>query len=226
MLLDTIVDHRLIYSPTIPMNPAIRITNMLLLSYLSLIAVIVSAVLACTGIFAKPVSRKKIPCDPSRDKQFLGQKGLSEMLAKLADSTAPANLKMGAKCYAPRMTDFDKSEIFICPKCKKKTAFTKDEYQNIEALLTMFRAIQKKMDVDLDLRNYCSHCNKKKTITASYLIVRFHDTCEEIVTPIDEKKLQLLQALVEEKDRIKSWNDQETALKDFQKELKDIFFEE
>ena len=78
----------------------------------------------------------------------------------------------------------------------------------------------------LDDRFFCGHCNKDNSIKSLNLIVRLHDACEEIVSPIDLGTLQRIQALLEGKDRTENQFGRESALKDDEKLLRAVLLGE
>jgi hypothetical protein len=180
-------------------------------------AVILSAALGATLMSAHThafvVEKKKITCDAQKSKQYLGKEKIIQMLQTLSQSQPPTNLQVGADCYKVAL---DKGvSDFVCSRCNQKTSYPTPVLKELGVIQRVVQSLSSVLDVELDDRMYCSHCNKDKSITSLYLIIRYHDTCEEIKTTIDGWSAEVIQAFLTGKDRVVGDTDNESALKSY-----------
>jgi len=171
---------------------------------------------------------------------------LQQRLSALRSSRPPApeTLQLGAMCYD--MVVPSGALAIVCSHCRRKSVFERDfklgALEDCHRLVQAIRRLEPTIDVTLDTRFYCRHCNAalahttgKESATAPvpkaappdaprfvpsddaidglYLVTTFEDGSSHRVT-INGWGLRALLAFLQGEDRVKDETDRETALRD------------
>jgi hypothetical protein len=151
----------------------------------------------------------------------LTREEISERLQKLKESNDPSELKMGAMCYAPR--PLPERVEYVCPLCGQKTLYAAsggDDVARIEytiASLPQCRGLAKQvkgLTIQLDEKEFCRKCAPKSSTPHLWLVVKYPGEKKDYrARDVTVDDLRLINEFLEGKDRHKTSNDGESAMK-------------
>ncbi len=159
----------------------------------------------------------------------LDRSAVRAMLKRLADAPPPAQLAMGAMCYAVSLPP-DRVD-YICPKCGERTLYDNSQYKSDQPFdrgiawtidrdlphcRSEFQELRKIAGhaIELDETQFCRKCSPNVTRPKLVLHISYKDGTVRDVNGIDHNDLRILREFLSGKRKSKGDNEGESPLKD------------
>jgi hypothetical protein len=160
----------------------------------------------------------------------LTKEEIRRRLEKISTCSPPRELKTGAMCYAPRL--LPERVDYICPLCGQKTLYVSSKGDNIAQMEYIIESLPecrrlakqaKGVVLHIDEKEFCRKCTPGGATHKLSLVVSYPGEKKEYrVSDVTVDDLRLINEFLEGKDRHRSSNDSESAMKDHLPRLREL----